>query len=182
MPRVQDEGQAGPNPGEQDEGHAGPNPGDVQEKLILLIEGEVATLKDLQDHLEPCLLYKILTRNSASQSVPCGDVSRGRRPENPIFSRRFNLWSLVPIHQDTVSSNNDHSVIASHSLSTCPHSIPRTTTNINRNNNNDNNNSSTNTTSTTIKLPRFDFNPAHWRTWATTMADMVEGTPKPEKD
>ncbi|GKE44692.1 hypothetical protein Tco_1471976, partial [Tanacetum coccineum] len=27
----QDEGQAGPNPGEQDEGQAGPNPGDVAE-------------------------------------------------------------------------------------------------------------------------------------------------------
>ncbi|GKD10993.1 hypothetical protein Tco_1190678, partial [Tanacetum coccineum] len=28
--RVQDEGQAGPNPGEHDEGQAGPNPGDAE--------------------------------------------------------------------------------------------------------------------------------------------------------
>ncbi|GJZ91915.1 hypothetical protein Tco_0663980 [Tanacetum coccineum] len=109
--RVQDEGQAGPNPGEHDEGKAGPNPGDAAtsqppsshvENLKLLSEGEVrleepassaGTLSSLQ-HLDKELSF-------ADQFLV--EKSQEDEPEKTNTESEVQSMVIVPIHQDTSS-------------------------------------------------------------------------------
>ncbi|GKB08131.1 retrovirus-related pol polyprotein from transposon TNT 1-94 [Tanacetum coccineum] len=109
--RVQDEGQAGPNPGEHDEGQAGPNPGDAEasqppsshvENLKLPTEGEVrleepassaGTLSSLQN-LDKELSF-------ADQFLV--EKSHKDEPEKTNTELEVQSMVTVPIHQDTSS-------------------------------------------------------------------------------
>ncbi|GKB80875.1 hypothetical protein Tco_0947770 [Tanacetum coccineum] len=109
--RVQDEGQAGPNPGEHDKGQAGPNPDDAEasqppsshvENLKLPTEGEVrleepassaGTLSSLQN-LDKELSF-------ADQFLV--DKSQEDEPEKTNTELEVQSMVTVPIHQDTSS-------------------------------------------------------------------------------
>ncbi|GJY07314.1 hypothetical protein Tco_0374368 [Tanacetum coccineum] len=58
---------------------------------------------NLQAPLEPCLLYKILTRNSASPINSLGEKSQEDEPDKSNTEAEVQSMVTVPIHQDTSS-------------------------------------------------------------------------------
>ncbi|GKE85202.1 hypothetical protein Tco_1558944, partial [Tanacetum coccineum] len=178
--RVQDEGQAGPNPGEHDEGQAGPNPGEHDEGQAGPNPGDAAASQPLSSHVVhagPNLKHMDLKASDTSiqpnteqmneeftttaypnvqenlKLPPEGEV----RHEEPASSTRA-LSSLQNLDKELSFTNQ----FLAENLSTSPHNGSSTTTNINSNYNNNNNNFSTTTTSTTIRLLIFDLNQVHW--------------------
>ncbi|GJR86485.1 hypothetical protein Tco_0210496, partial [Tanacetum coccineum] len=92
---VQDEGQAGPNPGEHDEGQAGPNPSDaaVSQPPSSYVEptSSAGTLSSLQ-HLDKELSF-------ANQFLM--EKSQEDKPKKTNTELEVQSMVTVPIHQDT---------------------------------------------------------------------------------
>ncbi|GJW18628.1 retrovirus-related pol polyprotein from transposon TNT 1-94 [Tanacetum coccineum] len=191
--RVQDEGQARPNPGEHDEGQAGPNPGDAEASQPpsshvvhagpnlehMDLEASDTSIQPNPEQMDEEFTttaypnvqenLKLPTEGEVRLEEPASSAGTLSSLQNLDKELSFADQFLVEKSQeDEPEKTNTESEVH---LLTCPHSGSSTTANINsnrnRNNNNDNNKSSTNTTSTTTRLLKFDFNPAHWRTSTT---------------
>ncbi|GJT02405.1 hypothetical protein Tco_0823574 [Tanacetum coccineum] len=109
--RVQDKGQAGPNPGEHDKGQARPNPGDAAmyqplsshvENLKLPTEGEVR-IEDPTSSAGTLSSLQNINKELSFTNQFLAEKSQEDEPEKTNIEAEVQSMVTIPIHQDTLS-------------------------------------------------------------------------------
>ncbi|GKB92047.1 hypothetical protein Tco_0964319 [Tanacetum coccineum] len=108
--RDQDEGQAGPNPGNQDEGQAGPNPGDQDKDQAGSNPGDAAESQSQSSHVQMDEEFTTTAYPNVQENLklPTKDqffVEKPHEEELGKTNAEAEVQSMVsvPIHQDTSS-------------------------------------------------------------------------------
>ncbi|GKB88681.1 hypothetical protein Tco_0960953 [Tanacetum coccineum] len=113
--RVQDEGQAGPNPSEHDEGQAGPNLGDAATSQPLLIHVVHAgpNLEHVDLEASDTLIqpnpeqmdeeFTTMAYPNVQENLKLSTEGKEDKPEKTNIEAEVQSMVMVPIHQDTLS-------------------------------------------------------------------------------